>query len=1042
MKKIFYFILLLVLLIVFPACQETPKESTVTLSYDMTEIETYVGEVINVKPTVSGNEANEEYVITYQLSDAIAEIDEEGNLTAIEEGIVDVVATININPNTFAQLTIVISKLGNGVYKLTLDVNGGQPLEKDSIIFKKGEKVELPTPVKDGCTFLGWYNEDDELVSEIKNKNYNLVAKWESLDSIIKVSYDLSEGVYLSNYKTRKEMVDDFISDLQDVKNDTFTYEYLQEHTGTGYGIFVSAKGAKTFFANEELRVKWGWVLEYLKAKRIEAGLDVTYYDAVMQEGYASTGAATVNLEVIAFICEKDCDYVGEDVSYETVDYSIQENGNGFWQAMNDYYKKNNTYKKEMTALNVIPGAIKVGAEFEGWYTSSDLSDSSKVTNSYKFYSSVTLYPKFKNPNGTINVSFDYKGGINEALYFEYGTKLSTIVLSGYNGDFWEGINYQSNIYISDKTKDPTAQFSTRIYVALDEYTEIYKVIAIQRSGEKSVWPKKAEYVITISGQYNGTYDDKFDLSKVSVGHVVLFDKDVKTITSSNLGNMYICDNELTKYELKEIVNDSFVVPTPIRTGYSFEGWYDDFSNKYDEASDFEGMTNIKLYAIWKFKGQIIGEFEDKSWAVKGNNIQLLTTFIGESHGNLIWKSENEEIATVSQTGLVTGVSEGLATIIVCDPIYPDINFTYYVTILNETPTGLLKLIVDSNNASIYRRDGLIIGIITEPGYYYASVTGSVSKLLFEDYVVHSDYYLSNPNNKSTLTGENKTGIDFVTFHYAADMNANPSNGGKNLASWNKGNNTNGTQASWHYGTGNDGVWYCQNEAYGAWHAGSSKAMKWYDTGIKYQDGDPEFPKITLGSDNYFYLNGAKTKVANTTQGTRLNNMGLAHKIENGNYYITGHYYNTSYRYISSVGGNNNSIGIESSCGKGSDLWLTWQYSAQLCADLLLRHNLPLTRLVGHHFFSGKWCPQPMLEYDMEIWWEFVELVRQEMVLLGQYKDAEISFASNSEYLKDNGRVSYLPNTSECVTYTVTYTEGTETKTITLSSVLPAMPQE
>ena len=73
----------------------------------------------------------------------------------------------------------------------------------------------------------------------------------------------------------------------------------------------------------------------------------------------------------------------------------------------------------------------------------------------------------------------------------------------------------------------------------------------------------------------------------------------------------------------------------------------------------------------------------------------------------------------------------------------------------------------------------------------------------------------------------------------------------------------------------------------------------------------------------------------------------------------------------------------------------------------------------------------------MEIWWEFVELVRQEMNLFKNYSDYELSFSSNSEYLKENGRITALPTNSECVTYTVTYTKGSETKTVTLSSILP-----
>ena len=59
------------------------------------------------------------------------------------------------------------------------------------------------------------------------------------------------------------------------------------------------------------------------------------------------------------------------------------------------------------------------------------------------------------------------------------------------------------------------------------------------------------------------------------------------------------------------------------------------------------------------------------------------------------------------------------------------------------------------------------------------------------------------------------------------------------------------------------------------------------------------------------------------------------------------------------------------------------------------------------------------------------------MELYQNYGDSKLTFSSNSSYLKDNGRVSELPNYPECVTYTVTYTENGVTKTVTLSSMLP-----
>jgi len=446
-------------------------------------------------------------------------------------------------------------------------------------------------------------------------------------------------------------------------------------------------------------------------------------------------------------------------------------------------------------------------------------------------------------------------------------------------------------------------------------------------------------------------------------------------------------------------------------------------------------------FAAIEGEGEIIGEFETTSYVVKGQNIQLLTTYVDSSISQLTWKSENPEIATVTSSGTVTGVSEGVATIVVYDSSNTAISFTFYVTVFEEDPTGLLQLLVDSNNANVFTKDNLIIGIAGQsPTPYYADIVGGVSNLLFEDYVVHTDYYLDSPSNTSTLNGTGKGGVDFITVHYAADMpySANYSlKGGSNLASANKSYNTNGTGASWHYSVGNDGVWACQNTAYGAWHAGSKKDMTWTKTNVLYQAGDPEFAKVTLGNDGYFYINGRKTNVLNETGGSKLNGYGLACEVRDGYYYLGGAYYNSSYGYISSTGGNNNSIGMETSVREGSDLWLTWQYTAQLCAQLLIEFELPLTRLVGHHFFSGKWCPQPMIENDLEIWWEFVELVRQEKTLFEEYEGAKLSFSSSSGYLDDNGRIVSQPIYSQCVTYTVEYTFNGETKSVTLSSIVP-----
>ena len=924
-------------------------------------------------------------------------------------------------------------------YTITYNVDGGVNPSDAVKTFTDASKVVLPTPTKSGYKFLGWY-ENDTLVETLTNKNYTLVAKWEALASgTLSVTYVLDSGVLLANYESRSEVIADLVADIQTIKGSTYTLSYFESATGTGYNIFAGTEGSKTFFADSTMRAKWGWLLSYAKNLRSASGLDVAQYDSIIQNGYVTADSATINMEIMGFIAGKKFTYTAsETTTYESSDYSKSANSNGFWTALHQELVKQNTFKSGATAGSVLPTATKNGAIFDGWYTSSDFTASSKLSDSTVLTTSITVYPKFIVPSGdSTTVIFDYDGGVSEELLSKYGTKLTTLVVSSYNGSFWTGTNYANDVFISNSASDPLAKFSTRIYVAKDQYTGLYSIVSIILSGTASTWPNGAEYVITISGQYAGSGDDNFSTSKIAVGNYVVFSKEITSITSSSPATVNFYTGSLDKDEISVVVDSTFVVPEPSKVGYAFAGWYDDNGKKYEKASDFLVAGNVTVKAKWTFEDHLIGEFATKSWIAAGESIQLKAEYAGGSNGKLKWESKTPSLASVDAYGYVTGIKEGLAEIVVSDADYPNINFTFYVTVFASAPTGIEKVIAESNNSSIYTSFDLGIGAGT-PAYYY-DVFGSVSKLLLEDYVVHTDYYLSNPNNKSTLASG---GIQFITVHYAADMPYSATyskTGGKNLASYNQSCNNGASQASWHYSVGNDGVWYCQNEAYGAWHAGSSKAMTWNSTGVTTAKvgTDVYTTDVTLGSDGYFYIKGVKTTVKNTTGYTKLNSMGLAVKLEGNEWKLGGCYYNTSYKYISSQGGNNNSIGMETSVREGSDLWLTWQYTAQLCAKLLLKYNLPIQRLVGHHFFSGKDCPQPMLANNLEIWYEFVELTRQQMALYQNYSSYSLSGSSNSIYVNNQGRVVNQPNYSECVTYTVTYKSGSTTKTMTLSSIIP-----
>ena len=680
----------------------------------------------------------------------------------------------------------------------------------------------------------------------------------------------------------------------------------------------------------------------------------------------------------------------------------------------------------------VLPTPTKAGVDFAGWY--SDSSYTTKVTNTEGLSGNITLYAKWQSSVAT--VTFNFNGGSAKELYEVNGTKVSTTKVNNYNygsGSYWGDSNYASYIFINDSTKLSSVKpvSSYRIFFVKDATTGFYRVIGKESQNDNAA-PSAAEYEIIISGSYTAGDDAGFNYANIEVGSIIIFDGDFTKAATNNKVTVNFYSPTISSSNLTVTLTTESTLVVPFKPGYNFEGWYDANGKKYTSVNDF--TTSVTVTAKWVFDDKVIGAFETQSWVVAGEQINLLAEYASGGAAVVPWESANPNIATVAN-GVVTGVSEGVATIYAGDPEYPSTRFTFYVTVFAEEPTGIVALLAESNNTEVFTRYNLGIGAGTP--VYYADIIGSVSKLLFTPYKENTGYYISSPSRASTLTGSGKGGVDFVCLHYAADMPQGGNaylTGGKNLASYNHSS----TNASWHYSVGMDGIWYCQNTNKGAWHAGVSASMTWTSSGVTTAQvgSDIYTTDVTLGSDGYFYIKGVKTTVKKSS-GTKLNSLGLGVKLVGSTWYLGGHQNSGGYGYIGSTGGNNNSIGIETSVRQKSDLWLTWQYSAQLCAKLLIQFELPMNRLVGHHFFSGKDCPQPLLENDNEIWYEFFEMSRQERKLQENYSGYTITVSSDSSYVGNFGRVTSLPSNTQCIKYTVTYKTGSTSKTVTLSTILP-----
>ena len=492
------------------------------------------------------------------------------------------------------------------------------------------------------------------------------------------------------------------------------------------------------------------------------------------------------------------------------------------------------------------------------------------------------------------------------------------------------------------------------------------------------------------------------------------------------------------------------------------------------------GNRDIDLvYELTVYSNDYIdASYAEESYAKVNETVQLLAQVVKKDGtiGGVNWTSATPEIATVDGNGLVTALRPGQAKIVATDAANPELSVEFFVTVLEENTSEALDFIIDSHEDNIFTRYNLGIGSgIPE---YYKDIFGSVSKLLFNyDYNVDTSRKDTEVNNKTEDYYLDMTSVEFITVHYTGNMSKGAD--GKANANYFVGDNS----VSIHYTTGNDGIYQCLDHKDGGWHAGDSGAMdvvgafEWMPTGVMVGENDPQYPVFTISDDFYYEINGYKTLVemakpwdysgrgtdhilnadgtissqsdfgqsgfTGRTPESFINDMGLPFMIQDGQYYMGTTWWCYTQVYegrICSTGGNRNSVGIESCVDRGSDLWYTWQITAQLVAHLMVELELDITRVRGHHFFSGKDCPQPMLANDCEIWNEFKALILAEYELITKYADYEITFEShNPDIIDNNGRVIAQPSETTCVSYTITLTKDGVSESVTLSSMVKGL---
>ena len=822
-------------------------------------------------------------------------------------------------------------QLGNKkVITVSYDTDGGNGIGSE--ILYAGSTITLPTPTKEGYSFLGWtlvYGSTDylETLPTTITEDVTLYANWMKLAGYT-VNFDFAGGVsdelYLKN-----------ATEVNHYAVDNYNYNGGAYWTGANYADFVfigtSGSDPKATFSD-----------------RIYIGKD-------------SVSGYWVILDIVT---------AGSSPSWPA--------GAQYLITVSNSYSANTAVKKIANTLSV--GNI---VAFEG-----------DVTTATK--------------NSPVNVRFYDKDATIDSYemtkYITTSEKLPAPTKLGYTFDGWYDANNTKHTQVSTLKDGMTL---TAKWIELTPVTDITINTLPEDLEDNATFQIVATVVPTDAFFQQIIYSSSnTDVLKVS---------EAGLITAVNPGTATITVRD---YMSKKVLTYTIRVYSTPSIDVAF-------------TTDFDGVLAVDETVA----------LTASTYGKDINANDVVYTYV----------SSNENVATVDANGVITAVALGNATITVSNNVTPEHSVQVGIVVNNlsvETKIDeVIKLLVEANNSvveygniSLYD-DGDVI--------YYDSQYGSVNDYLFSPYAVNTDYTATaEANSNGHKSRRDVDTIEFVTVHDTATLTGTVVSIASGMASG-------GT--SIHYTVGNDAIYAVVPEKYIAYHAGdgTSGTFSWQPTGVM-APANNAAPVTTIektGDTWYYVINGQKSNLVAPISGTKngvamtiqnpgnhnLSNTGPAWEIINGEYHFAPSWVcftQVAAGAIGSFGGNNNSIGIEMCVNTSGDIYDTWQRTAQLVADICIRNNLGLHRVLQHNTWTGKNCPQSIIFSDY--WDRFLEMVELNYILMKDYSDVEITMTSNNPTIVDNtGRVIAAPTKTTTVSYDVTVTVDGTSKTITLYSVIP-----
>lgn len=505
-------------------------------------------------------------------------------------------------------------------------------MQKQEFIYNQTSKLIKNQFTKEGYIFLGWttsingdviYKDEAEIynLSSIDNEEITLYAKWEIIKLEVKY-YDLF-GALLK-------------SETVDYGNKSVAPEdpFIDGYTFTGWnpsvGVIKEDTIYKAQYTTNEYTIKYN-----LNTGRNDDAKEIKYNvesDAITlptptRTGYTFVGWSGSNglkpqLEVV--IREGSVGNKTYKANWTSNPYKVSLNANG-GVVEEDYImiSYNSLY-------GTIPSPSRVGYTFEGWYYNDTLINEDSLQN--KEYDH-ELVAKWKVIN--YGISYELNGGSAPSLVNIYNIETETFTLpiptkKGYKFLGWTGSNGNTpstNVSIVKGTigdKSYTANWEIITYnISYDlgggSTSSLTKTYNVESNTITLPTPTRTGYTfLGWTGSNGNTPSTSVSIAKGSTGDksytanwkVIQYD-----ITYNLAGGS--ASPLQTSYNVE---SNSFTLPTPTRTGYTFTGWSGTgLSSTSKNVTVSKGSTGNRSYtANWSVNYYTVNYYVQGSlWATR-----------------------------------------------------------------------------------------------------------------------------------------------------------------------------------------------------------------------------------------------------------------------------------------------------------------------------------------------------------------------------------------------------------------------------------------